>query len=211
MSLFITFEGPDGSGKSTQVELLVAALRDRGAPVIASREPGGTPLGEAVRTLLLDPGSPPAGPLEMAFLLSASRAQLVEDVIRPALESGNVVIVDRYADSTLAYQAAGFGLDPAIARTLNEIATRGVQPNVTVYVEVPPEVSFDRLAARGRPNRLDSETIEFQRRVRDGYRQLIEQDPARWVTIDGNQPVEAVHEAIVKALEPVLSPPVGSL
>ncbi|MGI8968191.1 MAG: dTMP kinase [Chloroflexota bacterium] len=204
MSLFITFEGPDGSGKSTQAHRLAARLRTRGLPIVETREPGGTALGDRLRTLILDQGSPEATPLAMALLLSASRAQLVADVIRPSLAAGTIVIADRYADSTLAYQAFGLGVDLSVARELVGIATGGLRPDITIYVDVPPQVAYQRMHQRGGHNRLDARPEEFHRRVRQGYQQLISEDPQRWIVIDGANHADSVETAIMRAIEPKL-------
>ena len=204
MALFISFEGPDGSGKSTQARLLAEVLRGRGYPVTETREPGGTPLGERVRALLLDPQAPSATPLAMTFLFSAARTQLVSEVIRPALSQGETVIADRFADSTIAYQSWGLGLDLAVARQLAEIATGGLYPDVVIYVDVPPIVGLERVAMRGTRNRLDEETLGFHERVRAGYHGLIEEDSGRWIVIDGDAPVEVVHGNVLQALDPFL-------
>jgi dTMP kinase len=198
MPPFISFEGPDGGGKSTQARLLAADLRDRGHRVTETREPGGTVLGERLRTLILDPASPPAGPLVMALLLSASRAQLVETVIRPARERGEIVIVDRWADSTTAYQGFGLGLDRETIRSLRNIATGGLEPDFTVLVDVPPQVGLERISARGSGDKLDAQTIAFHERVRAGYKTLYSERPDRWIWIDGTAPREKVHCDIVQ-------------
>jgi dTMP kinase len=204
--LFISFEGPDGSGKSTQADMLALTLRKQGMRVVETREPGGTPVGEQVRHVLLAPGGAPMTPLVMALLLSASRAQLVQDVIRPALDTGETVICDRYADSTLAYQGYGMGLDLDAVATLTKIATQGLRPALTVYVDVTPEVGLARIAARGGVDRLDGETLEFHRRVRNGYLALMDQDRDRWIRIDGTQSPDRVHAEVVRAVHSRLLP-----
>ncbi len=204
MPLFVTFEGPDGSGKSTQAPLLAAAWRERGRDVVETREPGGTPLGERIRELLLDPEAPRPIPLAMALLLSASRAQLLSDVILPALGRGDIVICDRYADSTMAYQSYGLGLDTEVVRDMTAIATNGVQPDVSIFVDIPVEVGLRRVAARGALNRLDAETVLFHQNVRAGYLQIIAREPERWLVVDGTQAIEVIHEQIVAALTPLL-------
>jgi dTMP kinase len=204
MPLFISFEGPDGSGKSTQARLLAETLRERGFRVTETREPGGTPLGERIRELVLNPSSPRATPLAMALLLSAARAQLVSDVIAPALKSGNIVIADRFADSTLAYQSFGLGLDAQVTQELARIATAGLRPDAVVYVDVPPEVGLGRIAGRGERNRLDAEAKGFHEQVRRGYHELARADPGRWLRIDGAASPEDVHRAVVEAIEPFL-------
>jgi dTMP kinase len=204
MSLFITIEGPDGSGKSTQARLLADALRQRGLPVLATREPGGTPVGEAVRDIVLHPNEMPATPTTIALLYATSRSELVRTVIRPALESGTSVVADRYADSTIAYQSYGLGVPLEVTRCLAEIATDGLKPDVTIYVDITPERGLERLAGRRGENWLDRESAGFHARVRDGYLQMMEDDPGRWLRVDGDAPPEVVQGDILRALEPIL-------
>ncbi|HZU12647.1 MAG TPA: dTMP kinase [Chloroflexota bacterium] len=204
MSLFITFEGTDGSGKSTQARLLADALRRRGHRVVETREPGGTDLGEGIRELILGPAAPDATPLAMTLLYSASRAQLVDAVIRPALDAGAIVIADRYIDSTLAYQGHGLGLDRGLLRAINDIATGGLMPSITVVVDIEPEVAMSRTERRGGPNRFDAESATFHRRVRDGYLALAETEPQRWIVVNGSGSPAEVHAEIVRQLEPRL-------
>jgi dTMP kinase len=204
MSLFIAFEGPDGSGKSTQARLLAAELRRRGEHVTETREPGGTPVGEAVREVLLSPVTADATALAMVFLLSASRTELVHKVIRPALAAGRYVVADRFAASTLAYQAHGLGMDIEDTRAITRIATGGLQPDVSVYVDVQPDVGVARAASRGERNWLDERTLSFHAAVRAGYQRLIAEEPERWVAVSGDAPPEAVHDAILRQLGPWL-------
>jgi dTMP kinase len=204
MPLFITFEGPDGSGKSTQGQMLAEALRREGYAVTETREPGGTELGEAVRALLLPHEAPPATPLAMAFLLSAARTQHVSEVILPALGRGHVVISDRFADSTVAYQSFGFGLDLQVVRDLTAIATDGLVPDVSVFVDIPPEVGLSRVERRGDDNRLDAEALVFHRRVREGYLELVTADPERWIIVDGRGSRDEVHQAVWQGILPRL-------
>lgn len=204
MGLFLTFEGPDGSGKSTQAHLLASELRARGHDVLETREPGGTAVGEAVRHILLDLDGPSQSPLTMALLLSASRAQLVSDVIVPALERGQTVIVDRYADSTAAYQGYGFGLDLEVVRDLSQIATGGLAPDLTVLVDVPVELGLERVHRRGAHNRLDAPAVEFHQRVREGYHRMAAAEPNRWVIVDGTEDPQGVHRTLVHTLAPLL-------
>ncbi|MBV9278581.1 MAG: dTMP kinase [Chloroflexi bacterium] len=205
MPLFIAFEGLDGGGKSTQARLLAEALRRRGYAVTETREPGGTALGEGIRGLLLESDAPPATPLAAAFLLSAARAQLVSEVIGPALARGEVVIADRFADSTVAYQAFGYGLGRESMDRLVAIATGGLRPDVVVYVDIEPEVGLQRVQARGAGNRFDATGLAFYRRVHRGYRHLAALEPDRWVTVDGAGAPESVHSAVLRALEPILT------
>lgn len=209
MAFFVSLEGTDGSGKSTQASLLARWLRLKGHQVTETREPGGTPLGDRVRELILDPGQPDSTPLTMALLLSASRAQLVSEVIRPALDAGRIVVADRYADSTVAYQSFGLGLDLSTVHELTRLATGGLRPDVIIYVDVEPETGMARIAARGTRNRLDTEALDFHRRVREGYRKLIAADPDRWVTVDGMAGPGSVERAIIEAIEPRLDEVAG--
>jgi dTMP kinase len=182
--LFISFEGGEGSGKSTQVERLAARLRARGSEPVVTREPGGTPLAEGIRALLLDPQRSP-GPIAEAFLMEAARADLVERVIRPALAAGRIVLCDRYDDSTLAYQGAGRGLDLDLIERLNRAATGGLKPDLTLLFDLDPELGLARRAsAPEATNRLDREPLEFYRRARDQYLALARREPGRFVLLD---------------------------
>jgi dTMP kinase len=169
--LFITFEGLDGCGKSTQMELLAAALRERGYVVLVTREPGGTALGEAVRDLLLDPRYHGMSARAEALLYAAARAHLVEQVVRPALADGQVVLCDRYLDSSLAYQGFGRGLGLDDIIMLNVWATEGLFPDLTLFLDLDDSLRSARLATV--PDRLEAEDDEFHRRVAEGYRTLL--------------------------------------
>jgi dTMP kinase len=185
--VFISFEGADGSGKSTQAELLCAALAAEGRDVVLTREPGGTELGERIRALLLE--GPEMVPLAEAALFAASRAQHVEQVIRPALARGADVVCDRYVDSSLAYQGIGRGLGLDEILQLNLAVTRGLLPDVTFLLLLDPRVAASRWA---KADRLEREGLEFQRRVDTAYRELAERFPERIVTIDATGAVEAI-------------------
>lgn len=180
--LFITFEGLDGCGKSTQMELLAAALRERGYVVLVTREPGGTALGEAIRDLLLDPRHRGMSERAEALLYAAARAHLVKEVIRPALEDGQVVLCDRYLDSSLAYQGYGRGLGTEDIITLNVWATECLFPDLTLFLDLDDSIRSSRLAAV--PDRLEAEDDDFHRRVADGYRQLFVEHPHRIRRVD---------------------------
>lgn len=180
--VFITFEGLDGCGKSTQMELLASALRDRGYVVLVTREPGGTALGEAVRDVLLDPRYHGMSARSEALLYAAARAHLVEQVIRPALADGQVVLCDRYLDSSLAYQGYGRGLGTDDIVSLNVWATECLFPDLTVYLDLDDAVRSTRLAAV--PDRLEAEDTDFHRRVGEGFRKLLELHPHRIHRVD---------------------------
>lgn len=169
-TVFISFEGIDGSGKSTQVQRLARTLRERGRDVVLVREPGGTPLSEEIRALLLDPNALVSPHAEL-FLFTAARAQLVRDVIQPVLEAGSVVIADRYTDSTLAYQGAGRGVcDVQTLRLIQSCATRGLEPDLTLLFDLDPALALARRSRRGEgQDRMEQSDPDFYRRVRDGY------------------------------------------
>jgi dTMP kinase len=183
--LFITFEGTEGSGKSLQAERLAGRLRDCGREVVAAREPGGTPLGTELRQLLLARDELAVVARAEALLMNASRAQLVEDVIRPALERGQIVVCDRFADSTLAYQGAGRGLNQQELASVISFATAGIEPDMTVLLDVPVEVGLARKHAQEGWNRFEAETLAFHARVRAAYLSLATADPRRWRCFDG--------------------------
>ncbi len=206
--MFITFEGPDGSGKTTQIARTTAALRERGYHVLLTREPGGTPIGDQVRHILHDMKNAGMHPRAELLLFSASRAQLVEEVIRPHLNQGGLVISDRFFDSTYAYQGYGHGLDLDALRQITHFATGGLRPDLTIYLDITPEEGLQRrrsaLQQGGEWNRLDAMALAFHERVRDGYHRLIAEEPDRWVKIDAAQPAEAVQAGILAALLPRL-------
>jgi dTMP kinase len=185
--MFITFEGPDGSGKSTQICLLVEHLRQQGYLVFQTREPGGTPIGDQIRAVLHDLKNEGMHPHTEILLYAASRAQLVAQEIRPRLAAGEIVICDRYADSTLAYQGYGHGLDLDTLRVILRFATGGLQPDLTLYLDITAEEGLkrrERAAQDGAEwNRLDAQPLDFHRRVRDGYLALMAEDPARWARV----------------------------
>ena len=203
--LFVTFEGGEGTGKSTQVTRLAGRLRTRGIEPVITREPGGTPLAEGIRDLLLDPDRSP-GSLAEAFLMEAARADLVERVIRPALAHGRVVVCDRYDDSTLAYQGAGRGLDPTMLRGWNRAATGGLAPHLTLLFDLDPAQGLERRAgAAGGSNRLDREPSEFHARVRKAYLELARAEPGRFVVLDASLGTEALEAKVWEVVEPHLT------
>jgi dTMP kinase len=198
--LFVSFEGGEGSGKSTQIGRLAARLRLGGRDPVLTREPGGTPLAEGIRTLLLDPARPP-GALAEALLMEAARAEVVAHVIRPALALGRVVLCDRYADSTLVYQGAGRGLDRAMLRRLNEVATGGLNPDLTLLFDLNHAAGLARRHRAGESNRLDQEPAEFHARVRAAYLELAREEPARWVTLDATLAPDALEARVWGAVQ----------
>jgi dTMP kinase len=187
--LFIVFEGPEGSGKSTQAKLLAASLRNADRRVVLTREPGGTQLGERLRAMLLDPQIDPISPLAEALLYTAARAEHVERVIRPALAASETVVCDRYFDSTMAYQGGGRGLDLAQLKSVQLFATGGLEPDLRILLDLPVEVGLARRYADTETvNRLDGESVAFHQRVRDAYLAATKAAPDSWLVIDGEQP-----------------------
>lgn len=205
MSLFITFEGPEGSGKTTQIGLLASALEAQGQQVLATREPGGTRIGNAVRAILLDSAHTEMSPRAEALLFNAARAQLVDEVIGPALSKNIVVLCDRYADSTLAYQGYGHGQPIRPLADLGRYATRELTPDLTIYLDIDPEAGLLRKqnGASDEWNRMEEHALTFHRSVRDGYLQLAEAEPGRWLIIDAAGGVENVQSAIWQRVEPL--------
>jgi dTMP kinase len=201
MSLFITLEGPDGGGKSTQARLLVEYLTARGTPALLTREPGGTTIGDQIRRTLMDLGNTGMQPRTEILLFSASRAQIVHQVIRPRLEAGGVVVCDRFYDSTLAYQGYGHGLDLTALRAITDFATGGLRPDLTFLIDLPAEDGLRRRRRGGQWNRLDAYDLGFHQRVRQGYFDLAAAEPDRWVTVDATRPVEAVQSEIRRLVE----------
>jgi dTMP kinase len=191
--MLITFEGGEGSGKTTQVELLAERLRAAGREVVTLREPGGTALGEELRRLLLHAGKETSVEAELLMFLAA-RAQLVSEVMRPALDRGAVVVCDRFSDSTLAYQGYGRGIDVATIRSLNRWATGGLTPDLTVLLDVPVDVG--RRRKHGDDDTFYREPVSFHVRVREGYLYLAASEPARWLVVDATQEPSRIGDVI---------------
>ncbi len=198
--LFITLEGGEGAGKSVQVEALAAELSGQGRNVVTTREPGGTPLGERLREVLLDVDSR-FDPLAEAMLFAAARAELVATVIKPALDRGDFVICDRYSDSTVVYQGYASDVDLMSIGQLNQIATGGLLPDLTVLLDLPVE---DGLQRSGGDDRFESEDLAFHERVRKGYMALAEHDTERWLVVDATQERAAITSQIVERVVTLL-------
>jgi len=198
----ITFEGVDGSGKTTQLRLLAEFLRERGATVLETREPGGTEISEKIRAILLDPSHSAMVPQTELLLYAASRAQHVEEVIRPALARGEIVLSDRFFDATTAYQGYGRGVDYVDILRLNEFATGGLKPQLTFILDIPLEVLRERLSQRSaHADRLESLDWAFYERVRDGYRAIADRYPTRVVAVDASRDIEAVQADLRREVE----------
>jgi dTMP kinase len=196
--VFITIEGGEGAGKSTQGRLLAERLRGEGVTVVRTREPGGTPVGDHIRALLLDPDGHMGPPTEL-LLYEASRAELVATVIEPELEAGTFVVCDRFYDSTTAYQSFGRGLDADIIHALNMTATGGVRPDITVYLALPVEDAMPR-ATRGGVDRIEAESLEFHRRVVEGFEAIAADQPERVLRVDARGSINEVADRVWDAV-----------
>lgn len=192
--LFLVFEGPEGAGKSTQISRLAERLAAVGRDVLLTREPGGTRAGDAIRDVLLDPDQV-IYPLTEFLLYSASRAQLVAEVIRPALEAGRDVVSDRFTAASVAYQGYGRGLDLDLVNELNDRVTGGLRPDLTVLLDIEPEAGLRRAGARSRQDRLEAAGLPFHERVRRGYLEQAAADPS-WLVVDATAPQDDVAEAV---------------
>lgn len=205
MGVFISFEGIEGSGKSTVLTAVERALRAEGHEVVVTREPGGTPLGDAVRDLVLHQRGAPVYPLTELFLMNTSRAQLVAEVVRPALERGAVVLCDRYTHSSVAYQGYGRGLPLDLVQSVCDAATGGLHPDLVLLIDISYETSRTRIASRGHEHdRMEIEEEAFHRRVRSGYLQMAQRDE-RVICIDGERAIEEVRDAALSALAMVMA------
>jgi dTMP kinase len=201
--LFITLEGVDGCGKTTQSKLIVDALEATGREVVKVREPGGARLSEKIRLTVLDPGNTDMCDECELLLYEASRAQTVREVIEPALKRGATVVCDRFYDSTYAYQAAGRGLSADMVRTANELGSCGLVPDVTLVFDLDPSSAFGRAVQEG-ADRLEGEGMDFQRRVRGGYAELAKEEPQRVRLVDASGSVEVVYSRVVAALRDIV-------
>ncbi|MCP4639708.1 MAG: dTMP kinase [bacterium] len=205
--LFITIEGVEGSGKSTQIIRLKHDLESEGHTVDVTREPGGTGISESIRRLLLDPALTGISPVAELLLYQAARAQHVDERIRPALEAGHVVICDRFADSTTAYQGAGRDLKMDMILELHHLATRGVWPDLTIVLDLPVEKGLSRAAQVHEPDRLENEPIDFHQRVREEFLRLADREPDRVKIVDAALPVNEVSRSIWGHVEGILQTP----
>ena len=204
MALFITFEGGEGCGKSVQARVLYKRLSQLAIPAVLTHEPGGTSLGKKLARWLKWAQDTGISPLAELLLFNTSRTQLVDEVIRPNLEKGKVVICDRYADSTTAYQSYGRGLDLEMVKAINNAATQGLKPNLTVLLDISAEAGLARKTKK-RQDRFERENIAFHQRVREGYLKLAANDPERWLVIDASQTRQKIAEIIWQKVSQLLS------
>ena len=207
--LFITFEGGEGSGKTTQLRGLLSHLRATGRVAIETRDPGGTPIGKRIRALLLDPGSVGMAPAAELLLYEASRAQVVHEVIRPALARGELVLCDRFTDSTVAYQGYGRGLDLGLIGQLNALATEGLRPDLTILLDLDPALGLARAARRvaqqgSRHDRIEEEVLAFHQRVRTGYQAVAAGEPERVMVLDASGGVAVIEADIRRRVDELL-------
>jgi dTMP kinase len=198
---FLTLEGVEGAGKTTAREFIAGGLRKNGATVLETREPGGTELGEKIRALLLDPGQNRMSALSELLLIFAARAQHLEEVITPALESGFFVICDRFTDATFAYQGSGRGLDETLIQTLADLVHPRIQPDLTVILDMSPQKGLARARRRGELDRIERERLGFFERVRAGYIARARSDPERYFVLDSDRPLDEVKTDLGRLLE----------
>jgi dTMP kinase len=199
--MFITLEGPEGSGKTSHIPYLVAYLREKGHVVFPTREPGGTTISEQIRDILHDLKNAEMHPRTETLLYQAARAQIVEQVIKPRLDDGEIVISDRYYDSTIAYQGYGHQQDIEQVRALVKYATGGLDPDLTVLLDLDVEVGLKRKRKGDEWNRMDAYTVEFHQRVRAGYLEMIRLDSKRWVVVNAERKWDEVQEELRKVIE----------
>jgi dTMP kinase len=204
--LFITFEGPDGSGKSTQARMLAQRLRGEGRLVLETAEPGGTPIGQQIRRILLDPENRQLTPIAELLLMFAARAQNVEQWILPALAEGKIVISDRFTDSSVAYQGAGRGLGWETVLQLDRIACHGLVPDLTLCIDIDTETGLSRALARGgAETRLEEQAVEFHHKAREAYHELARREPQRFRLIDGRGTPEAIAAKVWEEVAPLIT------
>lgn len=211
MGFFITFEGGEGSGKTTQLEKLAQALEKKGFPVLKTREPGGSVIGAKIRQILLDGNHEDLHPLTELLLYAADRAQHVREVLRPALAQNKIILCDRYQDSTDVYQGAARGLDPRCVQTLGEIATDGLTPHWTLLLDMPVEIGLRRSKKRltqenSNEDRFEKEALEFHEKVREGFLRKAQRDPERFIVFNADQDPDRLHQEILSEVLKRLNP-----
>ncbi|HEV8700199.1 MAG TPA: dTMP kinase [Candidatus Polarisedimenticolia bacterium] len=209
-SRFITFEGVEGSGKTTQIQMLSNHLEERGIDHLLTREPGGTPIGDQIRRLVLDPRNADMTPICELLLYAAARAQHIEQVIRPALLSGRLVLCDRFKDATMAYQGSGRGIRLDLIDALHGLENLAIQPDLTILFDLEEDTALKRARVRDhtRTNdetRFERESLEFHKRVRSGYLDMARQEPGRFVVVDAHGTVEEVHHRVIESMDRFLT------
>jgi dTMP kinase len=200
---FISIEGSDGSGKSTQIKLIKEYFASKGFEVVESREPGGTRIGEKIRDIILDNENVEMSPVTEALLYAASRAQHVTEVIRPCLEQGKVIICDRYVDSSIAYQGVGRGLGMDVVSKINSVAIQGIMPDLTIFFDIDPEVALNRKIEDGKADRLELEKLEFHKKVYKGYKQIASTN-SRIKIVDASRSVMEIHKDVINIIDEFL-------
>lgn len=200
LTMFITLEGPEGSGKTSHIPHLVQFLREQGYTVFPTREPGGTSIGEQIREVIHDLKNAEMHPRTETLLYQAARAQIVEEVIQPRLKMGEIVLSDRYFDSTIAYQGYGHGQPLEQVRQLVRYATGGLTPDLTILLDLDVEIGLQRKSKQQEWNRLDAYTVDFHKRVRNGYLELVQQEPERWKVVDSSQKWDVVQGELRKVI-----------
>lgn len=204
--LFITVEGMDGSGKTTQIGLIVDYLKSKGYEVVLTREPGGTNISEKVRSIVLDPENTEMGILTEMLLYASARAQLVAELIKPSLEKGKIVICDRFVDSSYVYQGIGRGIDTEMVRTVNKIAMDGVFPDITFFFDISPEIALKRRIQATGADRIENEEMDFHWKTYQGYKKLADMHPERIKAIDSDRTVEEIFEDVKQQLDRLMKP-----
>ena len=202
--LFITIEGTDGAGKSTQIELLTEYLSKKGRDVLVTREPGGTPIGEKIREIILDTENSEMSDITEAMLYAASRAQHVNEKIKPALLEGKIVICDRFVDSSIAYQSSARGISRELIEDINKYAVCGITPDITLYFDITPEEGIKRKKNMHKLDRQQKEKEDFHKRVYDGYQNLLKLYPERIKRVDASQSISDVHKQVIEYINKIL-------
>ncbi len=201
---FITFEGTDGSGKTTQIKLLEEYIKNKGYELVLTREPGGTKVSELIRDLVLDPSNSEIMPLTEMIMYSASRAQHVSQLIKPAIEAGKIVICDRFVDSSYAYQGNGRGVDLKVIADVNRVAIDGMSPDITFFLDIDPEIAIKRRINATGADRIEQEKIDFHRRVYEGYKKMALLFPERIKTINANKSIDEISSQIIEYIDNLL-------
>lgn len=202
---FITFEGADGSGKTTHIQRLAAYFGQQGRPVLVTREPGGTKLGNEIRPMVLGKDERNVSPMAEMLLMAAARAQHVSEVLRPGLAEDKLIFCDRYIDSSLVYQGVALGLGLDLVANINDIIVEGLWPDLTILLWVPPEVAYERsILMRQQADRIESRGLVYYRQVCTGYRLIAEKWPERIKVVDANRPVDVVHRDILRLVDSIL-------